>query len=120
MSKKTGNFTRSNRINDPKEYRLVFKSPCRSADIKFLVLARKNGLKQARLGLAIAKKNVSRAVSRNQIKRTIRESFRHNKALLKGMDVVVIAHKKQTIINNKFIIESISAHWKNVSQCRKF
>ena len=84
------------------------------------MLARENGLKQARLGLAISKKNVSRAVSRNQIKRAIRESFRHNKTLLKGMDVVVIAHKKLTVINNKFIIESISAHWKAVSQCRKF
>jgi len=120
VSIKTGSFAKSNRINDPKDYRLVFKSSCRSADKIFLVLAKRNSLKRARLGLAISKKNVSRAVSRNQIKRTIRESFRHHKNLLKGLDVVVIVQKKQTIINNKFIIESIGAHWKNILQCRKF
>ena len=120
MSIKTGKFARTNRINQPKEYQQVFKSSCRSEDEKFLVLARKNSLKQARLGLAISKKNVNRAVSRNQIKRAIRESFRHHKNILKGLDVVVTAHKKQTTINNKIIIESIDAHWKIISQCRKF
>jgi ribonuclease P protein component len=120
VSIKTGGFTKSNRINSPEEYRQVFKSSCRSADEKFLVLARKNSLKQARLGLAISKKNVNRAAGRNQIKRAIRESFRHHKNILKGLDVVVVAHKKQTTINNKTIIESINAHWKIISQCRKF
>ena len=120
MSIKTGSFTKSNRINNPEDYRQVFKSSCRSKDEKFLVLARKNSLKQARLGLAISKKNVNRAAGRNQIKRAIRESFRHHKNILKGLDVVVVAHNKQTTINNKIIIKSIDAHWKIISQCRKF
>ena len=120
MSIKTGNFAKSNRIIGSGDYRQVFKSSCRSADEKFLVLARKNSLKQARLGLAISKKNVNRAAGRNQIKRAIRESFRHHKNILKGLDVVVVAHKKQTTINNKTIIESINAHWKIISQCREF
>jgi ribonuclease P protein component len=120
VSIKTGKFARTNRINHPKEYQQVFKSSCRSADERFLVLARKNSLKQARLGLAISKKNINRAASRNQIKRAIRESFRHHKNILKGLDVVVVTHKKQTIINRKIIIESIGAHWKTISQCRKF
>jgi len=120
VSIKTGSFAKSNRISNPKSYRQVLKSSCRSADEIFLVLARKNNLKQARLGLAVSKKNVKRATSRNQIKRAIRESFRYHKNILKGLDVVVIAHKKQAIINNKIIIESINSHWKTISQCRKF
>ena len=120
MSIKTGSFTKSHRINNPEEYRQVFKSSCRSADEKFLVLARKNSLKRARLGLAISKKNINRATGRNQIKRAIRESFRRHKNILKGLDIVVVAHKKQTTNNNKNIIESINAHWKIISQCRKF
>jgi len=120
VSIKTGNFTKLNRINNPKDYQQVFKSFCRSADKKFLVIARKNSLKQARLGLTVSKKNVGRAANRNQIKRAIRESFRHNQNLLRGMDIVVVAHGKQTIVKNKNIIESINAHWKNISQCRKF
>jgi len=120
VSIKTGNFTKLNRINNPKDYQQVFKSSCRSADEKFLVIARKNSLKQARLGLTVSKKKVGRATNRNQIKRAIRESFRHHKDILKGLDVVVTVHKKQTTINNKIIIESIDAHWKIISQCRKF
>jgi len=77
-------------------------------------------LDQTRLGLAISKKNVNRATNRNQIKRAIRESFRRHKNLLNGLDVVVVAHKKQIIINRKNIIESMGAHWKTISQCREF
>ena len=56
------------------------------------------------MGLAISKKNISTAVRRNKIKRTIRESFRHHKNILKDVDVVV-TNKKQTTINNKKIKE---------------
>ncbi len=120
MSTKTGKFVKSNRIVKPEDYRQVFKSSCRSVDDKFLVIAKKNDLKCARLGLAISKKNISKAVSRNNIKRAIRESFRHHKNILKGIDVVVVVHRKQTTINNKTVNESLGAHWKNVSQCKNF
>ncbi len=120
MPIKTGSFAKLNRINSPRDYQKVFKSSCRSADEKFLVLASKNNLKQARLGLAISKKNVSLAVSRNHIKRAIRESFRQHKNILSGLDIVVVAHKKQAVMNKNIIIESIGAHWKTISQCRKF
>ena len=120
MSIKTGKFAKSNRINDPKDYQQIFKSSCRSIDEEFLVLARKNNLRQARLGLAVSKKKICKAASRNQIKRVIRESFRRHRNILKGLDVVVVAHRKQTIIKNKIIIESIGTHWKTISQCRKF
>jgi len=120
VSIKTGSFAKLNRINSPRDYQKVFKSSCRSADEKFLVLATKNNIKHARLGLAISRKNVSLAVSRNYIKRAIRESFRQHKNILRGLDIVVVANKKQAVMNKKKIFESLSAHWKTVSQCRKF
>jgi len=120
VSTKTGKFVKLNRIVKPEDYRQVFKSSCRSVDDTFLVIAKKNDLKCARLGLAISKKNISKAVSRNNIKRAIRESFRHHKNILKGIDVVVVVHRKQTTINNKTVNESLGAHWKNISQCKNF
>lgn len=120
MSPKTRKFVKLNRIAKPGDYRRVFKSSCRSVDDKFLVVAKKNDLGRARLGLAISKKNISTAVSRNKIKRTIRESFRHHKNILKDVDVVVVTNKKQTTINNKKIKESLRVHWKNISQCKNF
>jgi len=115
-----GKFVKSNRIVKAEDYRQVFKSSCRSVDDKFLVIAIKNNLNRARLGLAISKKNVSKAVSRNKIKRAIRESFRHHKNILKSVDVVVVTHRKQTKFNNKTIKESLGAHWKHISQCKNF
>src|SRR5690606_12677704 len=46
-----------------------------------------------RLGLVIAKKNVRRAVDRNKVKRIARESFRHHRAELDNLDIVVLARK---------------------------
>lgn len=120
MSTKTGKFVKSNRIVKPEDYRQVFKSSCRSVDDTFLVIAKKNDLKRARLGLAISRKNINKAVSRNNIKRVIRESFRYHKNILKGIDVVVVVHRKQTTINIKIINESLGVHWKNISQCKNF
>ena len=120
MSTKTGKFVKSNRIVKLEDYRQVFKSSCRSVDDTFLVIAKKNDLKRARLGLAISKKNINKAVSRNNIKRAIRESFRYHKNILKGIDVVVVVHRKQTTINTKIINKSLGVHWKNISQCKNF
>ena len=71
----------------------MFRRSRRFADRYWTVLvhepddARASG---ARLGLAIAKKRARRAVERNRIKRVARESFRHRRAVLDGMHVVVM------------------------------
>lgn len=107
-------------MNKPEAYRQVFRSFCRSKDAIFLVLAKKNGLNQARLGLAISKKQISKAVKRNQIKRALRESFRHHQNFLKALDIIIVSQGKLTVVNNKVIIQSIQAHWRKISQCKKF
>ncbi|WP_036378885.1 ribonuclease P protein component, partial [Moraxella catarrhalis] len=44
----------------------------------------------ARLGLAITKKKLKKAVDRNRLKRLCRENFRHRQASWVAIDVVVI------------------------------
>ena len=59
----------------------------------FLVLLRPNGLPRARIGITVTKK-IGKAVSRNRIKRLVREFFRKNKHILpNGRDMVVIARR---------------------------
>ncbi len=58
-----------------------------------MLLARFNEQEHARLGLVIAKKNVRRAVDRNKVKRVARESFRHHRAELGNLDIVVLARR---------------------------
>jgi len=49
---------------------------------------------QARLGLVIAKRHAKRAVTRNAIKRVLREAFRHQHLLLPPRDYVFRLHSR--------------------------
>jgi ribonuclease P protein component len=51
----------------------------------------RHGQGDARLGLAIARKQVRRAVDRNRLKRIARECFRKQRDALHGIDLVVMA-----------------------------
>ena len=54
------------------------------------VLAIPNQLQHPRLGLAISRKVANKAVSRNRIKRLIRESYRHWQSRLDNLDIVIL------------------------------
>jgi len=83
----------------------------RVSDACFTVLARKNQLAFARLGFAVAKKKVKRAVDRNRIKRVIREAFRLQHGDLGGFDLVIIAKMNVANKTNAQITRSILKHW---------
>jgi ribonuclease P protein component len=61
--------------------------------------------------LAIAKRHVRAAVQRNRIKRLIRESFRHSRAALAGLDLVVMARPGLVDRNNRELSDSLRRHW---------
>ncbi|MBV1912328.1 MAG: ribonuclease P protein component [Cycloclasticus sp.] len=103
-------FTKKVRLNSSSEYARVFKGAKRSTDSLFTVLAQKN-VSSAKLGLAIAKKNVKKAVKRNLIKRIVRESFRHEKERLSGYDFVILCRHKAALATKKELAKSISKHW---------
>jgi|TARA_B100000315_G_scaffold249896_1_gene281826 ribonuclease P protein component len=44
----------------------------------------------ARLGLVVAKRDIRRANERNQVKRIVREAFRHKRDELPALDVIVL------------------------------
>ena len=55
----------------------------------FQVYARPNGLRQARLGIAVSKRSIPPAIARNYSKRLAREVCRAELAALRGIDLVV-------------------------------
>ena len=83
-------------------------------DSFFLVLASVNGEQPARLGLALAKKCAVRAVDRNRIKRIVRESFRHHRLELNGIDYVVLCRRKAVMASNQALFGSLAQHWLHV------
>jgi ribonuclease P protein component len=92
-------------------FKQVFAAPRRSADRFFTVLAGPARSGPARLGLAISKKQVKRSVDRNRLKRLVRESFRHHRGLLEGMDLVVLARAAAVGTSNDRLRISLTQHF---------
>jgi ribonuclease P protein component len=97
----------------------VFKKASRSRDNMFTVLTTENHGHAARLGLAVAKKHCKLAVSRNRLKRIVRESFRQNRSLLSGLDIVVLNQPGTHKADNQALFASLAKHWNKCSAARE-
>ena len=82
----------------PRGYRLTHKHQfdrvltLRSFHVRsgcFRVFAAANEVSGARLGMIVGKRQLKRAVDRNQVKRVLRETFRGHRASLPALDIVV-------------------------------
>jgi len=109
-------FPRSRRLKKAEEFQRVFKRPERSADRFFTVLAIPNGKRQPRLGLAISKKTVRRAIDRNRVKRLVRESFRQHQQVIGGWDIVVMSRRAAAEADNEQLRRSLEVHWNNLAR----
>jgi ribonuclease P protein component len=104
-------FPRSARLLKASQFRQVFQRARRVSDQNFTILARANGDQASRLGLAISKKQVRRAVDRNRLKRLVREGFRHHKVALHGLDIVVMARSHALTHSNRELNEALERLW---------
>lgn len=109
---------RAERLTDPRAYERVFAKATRSRDSYFTVLARPGEGPQARLGLAVSRRVDKRAVQRNRVKRLIRESFRHNKQQVSGLDLVVIARPAAAGADNTTLFAALTRHWARLGNTR--
>jgi ribonuclease P protein component len=106
------------RLGTPAEFKNVFNNPVKSTDRFFTVLATPNHLQHPRLGLAIAKKTIKKAVARNRIKRTARESFRLQRQHIANLDIVVLARGDAANAPSLMLRKSLDKHWlKLVERC---
>jgi ribonuclease P protein component len=109
------------RLKKPAEYKRVFAKPVKSSDQYFTLLAIKNDFGHPRLGLAITKKIIKKAVHRNLLKRTVRENFRIKQQSLGNIDVVVMARREALDAPPELLRKSLERHWlKLVSRCDSF
>jgi len=108
----TGRFTRQQRLTQPSQFKNVFADPfVKQGDANMLLLGIKNDEKTARLGLAVAKKQLKSAVSRNRFKRLTRESFRQHLNIIKNLDIVVIARSGAECKTNSELLDLLSKNW---------
>ncbi|WFE69631.1 ribonuclease P protein component [Thiomicrospira sp. R3] len=99
-------FPKSSRLLTPKQFQFVFAQAEKFANRHWTLIVRANDLPFSRLGLAVAKKQLSRAVWRNRVKRIAREGFRQHKDVLCGYDIVVLGRRGMQDIDNLTLANS--------------
>jgi ribonuclease P protein component len=90
-------FPATARLHRPSEYALALKGKRVARGALLVVTTPRQAPDQAtraRLGLIVAKRFAARAVTRNTIKRVIRETFRRKQHELPGRDLVFRLHAK--------------------------
>lgn len=107
-------FPRVARLTKPEEFNRVFKKSKRINHKEFIVYCHKQNLGRPRLGLAVSKKVDKRAVIRNSIKRTIRESFRLHQNQLDSWDLVVVAKPAIKNLTPRQLSELLDSVWDKI------
>ncbi len=113
----TFRFTKEQRLLTPAAFREVFDAPERKLHQSHLMaFIRSNTLDQPRVGMAITKRKVPNAVSRNLVKRLIRENFRNQAFNLENKDIVFIVKNSIKDISNKEIKKQINNIFKKIEK----
>lgn len=109
-------FSRELRLLTPDDFQPVFKNAIPAVSPHLTLLARKNNLDHPRIGMAIPKKHIKRAVGRNRIRRIVREQFRHQQQQLPAIDIVVIAKAGIADLSNQEINKVLDKLWRKLVQ----
>lgn len=111
----TAAFPATARLRQSQEYRAVFARGERFVSRGFVLIAAPGTGSGARLGLALAKRHIARAVDRNRVKRVLRESFRLRRHGLDGFDIVVLARGSTATFDNRTLFAQLDNLWERIS-----
>ena len=104
------------RIKRNSDFQAIYKNGKSVANRQFVVYTYKNrDLKHFRLGISVSKK-LGNAVTRNRIKRAIRENFKVHKQNIIAKDIIVIARQPAKDMNTLEIQSSLEQPKSNVTQ----
>lgn len=109
-------FPRENRLTRPSEFQRVFERGRhrRIAVTGLFARVREGTQAQARLGFALSKRSLKRAVDRNRVKRLVRESFRLHRQQLPVVDVVIISQSEVASLDNAVILHQLDVLWQQL------
>jgi ribonuclease P protein component len=111
-------FPPRSRLLSPKDFERVYGLRRRVTDSFFSINFGPSLTGQPRLGLSVGAKMVGNAVSRNRVKRTVRESFRLHCPQLPPVDLIVGARAMARTAHNARLRESLADLWKKIAtQC---
>lgn len=108
-------FPPAARLRRPQEFAAVFRDGRRHVRAGVVVIVAPGGCGRARLGLALAKRRLPRAVDRNRVKRVVRESFRITRGDLGSVDIVVLARAAVAGMSNHRLFRQLRSVWREVA-----
>jgi ribonuclease P protein component len=107
-------FPRQLRLTTAVDFRQVFSKNIRIGDSGITILVSAHTSTNPRIGFAIAKKQIKKAVHRNGLKRVFRESFRRIQQRLPARDLVIMV-RKQILLNDSMQLRaSLDQHWNSI------
>ena len=113
-------FQPADRLRTRAAFTQVFRRNVRSSDALFTVLARPSTEPGPRLGMAISVRAAGGGVSRNRVKRVVRECFRQHRDRLPAADLVVMARPGIAACDNARLRESLLRHWERIANgCKR-
>lgn len=105
-------FPNASRLSSSDDFLKIFSARrIRIHGIGFTILAHPGLEKIAKLGIALSKKKLPKAVQRNHVRRLVRESFRLHQVALSGFEVIVQVHRWDAVINHKDFFERLEFCW---------
>jgi len=111
-------FPRKLRLTRAVQYRQVFDHNKRVGDASITILVGDKTGVVPRLGFAVARKQIAKAVQRNRLKRIFRESFRKNQHRLPARDIVIMVRRSIMLIDSARLNSNLEKHWISViKQC---
>ena len=109
---KQHNFPNEYRLKNSADFLKVFSArQIRMQQAGFTIWAHEGPANAAKLGIALSKKKLPKAVQRNHIRRLVRESFRVNKSVLMGYEVIVQVHRWDVVATHEKFFQRLSACW---------
>jgi ribonuclease P protein component len=107
-------FPRSFSLTAKADFNSVFDKSLKVTQRHLVLLYKPNEKSHSRLGVIVGKRVANLAVSRNRIKRVVRESFRCNQVELQGWDIIVIARQQCDTLCKHKLRKGIDDLWKKV------
>lgn len=107
-------FLKKNRLLSKKDFSDAQEAAIKISQKQLLLLFKNNEQSFSRLGLVVGKRVAPLAVSRNRIKRTIRESFRLHQKKLIGLDIIVIARRECDTLSKLELREGMNKLWERL------
>lgn len=104
-------FSRQQRLTNQEDFRKVWDSAYKVKSNQWIAFCRVNDNALGRIGIIIKKQTVNLALTRNMLRRIVRESFRAHSSKLIGFDIIILLRSKFTHLDKKTIRDGIDNLW---------